>query len=235
MENDQERPAKYYRTNDTVSRGRAGGAAESRRSRSASSAGFPHRRPGVTEPRRSRPASSAGPSRGRSRGDTRLQGSRPAVLAASSHWQPGRAAGLRRSRSPASVQTAPYHSATATNLSTSSPSHSNLSSNSRTLRLSLIPTSVDGGRFRQYLAGLRCEAGVLDDNILAFSLAPYGKWLVATVAFRQEPLDLTECRSDRKCYVRLPPELDGATITVDCDFYGITPLYHPPKSEPIYE
>ncbi|KAF8536942.1 hypothetical protein BDD12DRAFT_746625 [Trichophaea hybrida] len=111
----------------------------------------------------------------------------------------------------------------------------NLLPNLRTLRLSLIPTSVDEVRFRQHLAGLRCAAEVPDENILAFSLAPYRKWLVATVTFLQEPLDLTECRSDHKLHVRLPPELSEVTITVDCDFYGITPLYHPPQSEPKYD
>ncbi|KAF8247189.1 hypothetical protein K440DRAFT_629762 [Wilcoxina mikolae CBS 423.85] len=167
-------------------------------------------------------------SRGRPGGTAKPQRSRPA----SPRFLQRISAVFRGSRpaSPASAPTEPYDNGTATDAT-----DSNLSSNPRTIRLSLIPTSVDEDRLRQYLAGLKYETEVLDDNILAFSLVPYRKWLVATVTFRQEPLDLTECRSDRKLHVRLPPELSGATITVDCDFYGITPLYHPPQSEPQYD
>jgi len=114
------------------------------------------------------------------------------------------------------------------------PIYSNLSLNPRTLRLSQIPTSVGKQQFQQYLACLKCERGVIDDNILAFSLAPYRNWQVATVMFRQQPLDLTQA-SGGISHVRLPLEMSVVPMEVDSEFDGITPLYHPPQSEPEYE
>ncbi|KAF8534452.1 hypothetical protein BDD12DRAFT_895849 [Trichophaea hybrida] len=102
----------------------------------------------------------------------------------------------------------------------------------RTLRLSEIPTSVDENQLRQYLNNLECETTSVAENVLALSLAPYIDWLVATVTFRQEPLIFTQCRPHRIMHFELPTQLVGpretGTILVDCDFYGITPLYHPP-------
>jgi hypothetical protein len=76
---------------------------------------------------------------------------------------------------------------------------------------------------------------VIDGNILAFSLAPYRNWQVATVMFRQQPLDLTQA-SGGISHVRLPFEMSVVPMEVDSEFDGITPLYHPPpQSEPEYE
>jgi hypothetical protein len=99
----------------------------------------------------------------------------------------------------------------------------------RTLRLSLIPLRIDKNKLQRFLQGLECEDGIPthEQNIASFSLAPYIDWLVATIMFYQEPLIFMTCRPGYKSHVQLPAELDGATITVDCDFHGITPLYHP--------
>ncbi|KAF8535303.1 P-loop containing nucleoside triphosphate hydrolase protein [Trichophaea hybrida] len=104
----------------------------------------------------------------------------------------------------------------------------------RTFRLALIPTTIDDDGFRQYLGGLECENGIPTQKILAFGLAPYMDWLVATVTFHNEPLIFMECRPNCQLSVSLPSDLCEATITVDCDFYGITPLYHP-ASKPKYD
>ncbi|KAA8899102.1 hypothetical protein FN846DRAFT_782513 [Sphaerosporella brunnea] len=104
----------------------------------------------------------------------------------------------------------------------------------RTLRLSLIPTSVDNNQLRKFLGGLEYESQPPKENILALSLAPFVDWLVATVSFSQEPLIFLRCTTGRSLSLPLPPELGGSTINVDCDFYGITPLYHPP-SKPTYD
>ncbi|KAF8241213.1 hypothetical protein K440DRAFT_592033, partial [Wilcoxina mikolae CBS 423.85] len=102
----------------------------------------------------------------------------------------------------------------------------------RTLRLSEIPKSVDENQLRQYLNSLECETTSAAENVLVLSLAPYIDWLVATVTFSQEPLIFTQCRPHHIMHFQLPTQLVGpretGIISVDCDFYGITPLYHPP-------
>jgi len=110
----------------------------------------------------------------------------------------------------------------------------------RTLRLSEISISVDEDQLRQYLNSLECKTRSATENVLALSLAPYIDWLVATVTFHQEPLIFTQCRPHHNMHIQLPSQLVGprenGTITVDCDFCGITPLYHPPgPQEPTFE
>lgn len=107
---------------------------------------------------------------------------------------------------------------------------------SRTFRLSGIPSSVKPEQLRTYLNSLICETQRTGENILALSLAPHLDRLVATVTFVEEPLIFRECRPLRSMELPVSTELaesleaDMITdITVDCDFYGITPLYHPPQ------
>jgi len=114
----------------------------------------------------------------------------------------------------------------------------NASSKPRTFRLSLIPTSVKESELREYLNALECSEGLAAANILAFSLAPFIDWLVATVTFGREPLLFAQCRPGLAVYFTLPVELAESSddIAVDCDFFGITPLYYPPiPQEPSYE
>ncbi|KAF8245681.1 TPR-like protein [Wilcoxina mikolae CBS 423.85] len=113
------------------------------------------------------------------------------------------------------------------------------SSKPRTFRLSPIPTSVDASRLQEYLNSLECEDRLAPRNILAFSLAPFNSWwLVATVTFRREPHLFEACRPGFAVYFMLPDDLAESSdeIAVDCDFYGITPLYNPPiPREPSYD
>ncbi|KAF8248466.1 hypothetical protein K440DRAFT_600017, partial [Wilcoxina mikolae CBS 423.85] len=69
---------------------------------------------------------------------------------------------------------------------------------------------------------------------MSFSLAPYSDWLVATVTFDQEPLVFMKCQPGTMVHCCLPLELGGDTISVDCDYFGITPLFQP-SSEPKYD
>lgn len=49
-----------------------------------------------------------------------------------------------------------------------------------------------------------------------------------------EPLIFVKCRPGCRLPVQLSSELGGATIIIDCDFDGITPLHYP-LSKPKYE
>jgi hypothetical protein len=112
-----------------------------------------------------------------------------------------------------------------------------------TLRLSEIPVTIQERQLREFLNSLEYEARpqALGNafgnvkNVLALSLAPYIDWLVATVTFRHVPWAFARCQPRRMVYFDLPPELSaeesGVTVTVDCDFYGITPLYQPAQPE----
>jgi hypothetical protein len=110
----------------------------------------------------------------------------------------------------------------------------------RTFRLTEIPTTVNEKQLKNYLNRLECKPGrCTTANILKLVLAPYLDWLVATVTFREEPLAFKPCQSGHTMKLPLPAELaeEGeTTISVDCDFYGITPLYHPPGTlKPTFE
>jgi hypothetical protein len=142
----------------------------------------------------------------------------------------------KRKEHPSTDTNSPNRPKKSTNTPTNtSPPHP------RTFRVSSIPTNIDKAGLRQYLCDLECEKGIQPQNsgiqlqnILAFSIAPYIGRLVATITFHQEPLLFLQCRPGHPLALQLPQELGGVKITVDCDFYGITPLYHP-TSKPKYE
>jgi hypothetical protein len=140
-----------------------------------------------------------------------------------------------RSSTPASVLVEPSSVAINSDVkATTIPSEKPL-----TLRLSEIPVTVQERQLRECLNSLECEARPhsvgAEKNVLALSLAPYIDWLVATVTFRHIPSAFAHCQPRRVVYFDLPPELsaeeNGVTVTVDCDFYGITPLYQPTQPE----
>jgi hypothetical protein len=93
---------------------------------------------------------------------------------------------------------------------------------------------MDEDGLRQYLNGLECQDETPTQNILVFGLAPFLNQLVATTTFQQEPLIFVKCRPGCRLPVQLSSELGGATIIIDCDFDGITPLHYP-LSKPKYE
>lgn len=113
----------------------------------------------------------------------------------------------------------------------------------RTLRLSGIPLSLGEGQLRTSLNALIDKTQPNGENILALSLALYHGRLVATVTFLHEPSIFKECRPLHSIELPIPTNLAGSSeddmiidIIADCDFYGITPLYHPPHpEEPSFE
>jgi hypothetical protein len=235
MENDQQSSPKRSFNSERVSRW-LGSAAKTERPRSASPR-FSLRKFIGTALRRSRPSSLAS-GRTASYNDetvTSPQVPRPSVISQDTY--------PTNDYSGPRVDHSRPEPSRISSIQSSIPAHphsmvtlkSDLSSSPRTLRLSLIPMSIDKDQLRRHLASLRYEAQVSDDNILALSLAPYRAWLVATVTFQVEPIEFRRCRSNHKLDVPLPLQPNGAPISVDCDFYGITPLYHPPQSEPKYE
>ncbi|KAF8534212.1 hypothetical protein BDD12DRAFT_861595 [Trichophaea hybrida] len=112
---------------------------------------------------------------------------------------------------------------------TSYPAHASDVDSSRTLQLSEIPKRMDELLFRQYLISLPCQPGVKTE-ILGFSLGLFRDWNMATVSFVNEPLVFRECHPGFRIHVQLPDEPKGKLFTVDCDFHGMTILYHPPSN-----
>lgn len=105
----------------------------------------------------------------------------------------------------------------------------------RTFRLKNVPLPVQREQLKTYLNSLPSESHLEGSNVQALSLAPYNhNWLVATVSFLKEPSAFGKCQSLRPLPLPIPTELGGSIessisidrITVDCDFYGMTPLYH---------
>lgn len=98
------------------------------------------------------------------------------------------------------------------------------SSSSRTLRICGIPLHITPEQLRTSL--LRLSHGSLQANDLILSLAPFHEAQVATVTFLRgrEPAQFSGCRPGHEIYA-LRLDGVGGNLVVDCDFYGITPLY----------
>jgi hypothetical protein len=115
-----------------------------------------------------------------------------------------------------------------------------LPSRCRTLRLSQIPLEMDESALRRCLDSLKVGRGSIQGNSEIFSLATYRSWQVASVAFRQEPDDFKRCKPDQNMYLPFPMRrIEGRVVsvdvTVDCDFYGMTPFYQSPGPMIKYE
>ena len=107
----------------------------------------------------------------------------------------------------------------------------------RSLRVSSIPSAVRVNDFRRYLENLtyHCDGtGTSDTNVLAMSLAPDGRWKVATVCFHNEPEPFSECDPSTNVTVYFDHVGTRHELTVDCDFFGMTPLYCSPE-QPVVE
>jgi hypothetical protein len=107
----------------------------------------------------------------------------------------------------------------------------------RTFRLSEIPLDIKERALCKSLNRLRVGNTSIKRNSEVFSLATYRSWQVATVSFQQEPDDFKRCTPDHKIYIRLSKRrTEGravpVNIAVDCDFYGMTPLYQPKDAAP---
>jgi hypothetical protein len=103
----------------------------------------------------------------------------------------------------------------------------------RTLRISLIPTSVTELQLREWLGSLSSDkihgyVSAAEKNVLELSLAAYNRWQTATVTFLFIPQELTKCNPGSK--IEVQAEIGGVkvVIVIDCDFWGFTPLYSCP-------
>ncbi|KAI5816136.1 hypothetical protein BZA77DRAFT_313721 [Pyronema omphalodes] len=112
-------------------------------------------------------------------------------------------------------------------------SHKSLSQGCRTFRISELPLYSSNIALCQCLDSLdvvgHCRAG----NSKVFSMATYGSWRVATVSFHHEPIEFERCKPGHQVNVLLQVQqkvTDPAapvSVTIDCEFYGMTPLYEP--------
>jgi len=92
----------------------------------------------------------------------------------------------------------------------------------RTLRVGSIPLSVTEEEFRAYLERLLGY----DDFLLSF--VRFKDYTVATLTLTQgEPAALSKCSPGNRAYLPYLGKLVG--LVVDCDFFGITPLYSAQK------
>lgn len=107
--------------------------------------------------------------------------------------------------------------------------------NARSLRISGIHSSVPYEEFRSFLEGLDAPVSVHNDNVLALSLAPdtSDSKQVATVCFKHEPDFIAKCTPGVSVEMKYSDGKTESRLVVDCEFFGLTPLYTAP--EPIVE
>ena len=102
---------------------------------------------------------------------------------------------------------------------------------SRSLRISLIPSTVTFDEFQSFLENLpslyTSENG--DTNILALSLVRDINSQVSTVCFRSEPDLFSKCAPHKEIHIDFDHNGTVHELVVDCDFFGITPLYSSEK------
>jgi hypothetical protein len=117
-----------------------------------------------------------------------------------------------------------------------------LPSRCRTFRLSEIPRDMDATMLRDYLDALNVGNGCIEENSQVLSLAMYGgSWQVASVSFQYHEPDIFKgCKPDQNIYLSFPMRrIEGRAVplhvTVDCDFYGMTPFYQSPGATIKYE
>jgi len=115
-------------------------------------------------------------------------------------------------------------------------------SSPRTFRMSLIPISVNKTQLITYLNGLSYDRKGCGDsldqstNLHGVSLVPRDTWKAATVTFVEEPYKFKDCLPGHHIEIALRiAGVDTVDISVDVDFYSITPLYSPSEVEPSVE
>ena len=102
-----------------------------------------------------------------------------------------------------------------------------------TFRISNIPREVTEDQFRDILTNLPVEVeGILGQpNLLGFSYSPAAvsglaeRYWVATATF-EGPL----VSSDLETAIKRKIGVGAARLKVDLDFFGLTPLFHPPQN-----
>ncbi|KAI5816149.1 hypothetical protein BZA77DRAFT_344455 [Pyronema omphalodes] len=110
----------------------------------------------------------------------------------------------------------------------------------RTYRLSEIPPDITRSKLCEFLDSLQAGTGLTEGNSKVFSLATYGSWQVATVSFDTIPDECETCVPGRQVHLRLSKrQVNGRAIsisvTIDCDFYSMTPLYEPADTTARYD
>jgi hypothetical protein len=115
-----------------------------------------------------------------------------------------------------------------------------LPSRCRTFRLSEIPPDMNDSALCQCLDSLQVGKGSIKGNSKVFSLATYRSWQVATVSFHQEPDEFERCKPGHEVHLQLPERqvetrAVPVRVTIDCDFYSMTPLYEPVGTTAGYE
>ncbi|KAI5794181.1 hypothetical protein FPQ18DRAFT_165423 [Pyronema domesticum] len=104
----------------------------------------------------------------------------------------------------------------------------------RTFRICLIDESVTKSQLHEWLRTLKFplhpsvdSRDTVDDNVLALSLVPsYDGSQTAAVTFSHTPRMFIPCKPRR--HIDIAVEIGGIRndeIVIDCDFYGMTPLY----------
>jgi hypothetical protein len=107
-----------------------------------------------------------------------------------------------------------------------------LASRCRTFRLSEIPLEMNEVALCQCLDSLQVGRVSIEGNSMVFPLATYRFGQVATVSFKHHEPDIFQgCKPDQNIYLPFPMRrIEGravpVNVTVDCDFYGMTPFYH---------
>ncbi|KAI5816139.1 hypothetical protein BZA77DRAFT_64442, partial [Pyronema omphalodes] len=110
----------------------------------------------------------------------------------------------------------------------------------RTFRLSEIPSDMTPSALQNCLDSLQVTIDPIEGNSKVSSLATYGCWQVATVSFDTVPEEFKRCAPGHEVHVRLiKKQVDGravpVSVTIDCDFYSMTPLYEPPGTTARYD
>jgi hypothetical protein len=103
-----------------------------------------------------------------------------------------------------------------------------------TFRLSLIPSSIDEEKLRRCLDSLSYTKQSCK-KLLALSLVERGGWQVATVTFLEVPSEFQKCSRNNAIDVELDIEGIKSEITIDVDFYGVSPLYSSPQEQATVE
>jgi hypothetical protein len=95
----------------------------------------------------------------------------------------------------------------------------------RAFRITSIPASVNWKELHECLEALVPNPAPDETNVQALTLAPHGRGKIATIVFRQEPPVFAECTPGSAVDAGLDPGGAPCRLSLDCDFFGMTPLY----------
>jgi hypothetical protein len=115
----------------------------------------------------------------------------------------------------------------------------------RTFRIRMIDESVTTSQLHEWLKTLEFpsvdSSKVVDDNVVEFSLIPsYDGSKTATVTFFHTPLMFIPCKPGRDISNHdighvIIGGIKHNRLVIDCDFYGMTPVYICAQPEPSVE